>query len=106
MAISNFEEVIKHGVERALNQPIVNGLSVVEWAKIGINSPRWISVKDRLPEENVWVLCLCRVGIREVLRWQNGQWYHDPKHAYFESFVLYWMPLPEPPEEEPDANSV
>lgn len=59
----------------------------------------WISVKDRLPKEKVWVLCLCRAGIREVLRWQNGQWYHDPQHAYFESFVLYWMPLPEPPEE-------
>lgn len=60
----------------------------------------WISVKDRLPEEKVWVLCLCRAGIREVLRWQNEQWYHDPQHAYFESFVLYWMQLPEPPKEE------
>ena len=59
----------------------------------------WISVNDRLPEEKVWVLCLCRAGIREVLRWQNGQWYHDPQHAYFGSFVLYWMPLPEPPKE-------
>lgn len=59
----------------------------------------WISVNDEMPEEKKWVLCHCRAGICEVLRWQNGQWYHDPQHAYLESFVLYWMPLPNPPME-------
>lgn len=47
MAIINFEESIKYGVERALYQPIADCLSVFEWAKIGMNSPRWISVKDK-----------------------------------------------------------
>ena len=62
--------------------------------------PKWISVKDRLPEEKVWVLCLCRAGIHEVLRWQNGQWLHDlSPFAYMKSFVTHWMPLPEPPKE-------
>lgn len=75
----------KQAIEDIKNAPTVGG---------------WISVKDRLPEEKAWVLCLCRAGIREVLLWQNGQWYHDPQHAYYESFVLYWTPLPEPPKED------
>ena len=64
------------------------------------NAGKWISVKDRLPEEHQWVLCQCRAAIRDVLRWHNGQWYHDPQHRYFQSFVTHWMPLPEAPKEE------
>lgn len=60
---------------------------------------KWISVKDRLPEEKEWVLCYCRAKIKEVLRFQNGEWYHDPNHTYMYGFVTHWMPLPEPPKE-------
>lgn len=59
----------------------------------------WISVEDRMPDERQWVLCQCRARIREVLRLQDGCWYHDPEHSYFLSFVTHWMPLPEPPKE-------
>jgi len=57
----------------------------------------WIPVTERLPEKRKWVLCRCEANIHEVLRWENNEWYHDPLHVYFPSFVTHWMPLPEPP---------
>ena len=65
-----------------------------------ISEKGWISVKDRLPQNRQWVLCQCRAWIREVLRLQDGRWYHDSEHTYFISFVTHWMPLPEPPKED------
>lgn len=62
--------------------------------------PRWIPVTERLPEKRKWVLCRCEANIVEVLRWENNEWYHDPMHVYYPSFVTHWMPLPEPPKEE------
>ena len=62
--------------------------------------PRWIPVTERLPEKRKWVLCRCEANIIEVLRWENNEWYHDPMHVYYPSFVTHWMPLPEPPKEE------
>lgn len=38
MAAFDIESVIKRGVERALNEPIMNGKSVMQWAEIGIHS--------------------------------------------------------------------
>lgn len=61
---------------------------------------RWIPVTERLPEKRKWVLCRCEANIIEVLRWENNEWYHDPMHVYYPSFVTYWQPLPEPPKEE------
>ena len=66
--------------------------------------PQWISVKDRLPRLRQWVLCKCRAGIYEVLRYEETcdgiQWHHDNSHNYMSGFVTHWMPIPEPPEEE------
>ena len=64
----------------------------------------WISVKDRLPRLRQWVLCKCRAGIYEVLRYEETcvgeRWYHDNLHNYLSSFVTHWMPLTEPPQED------
>ena len=62
--------------------------------------PHWIPVTERLPEKRKWVLCRCEANIVEVLRWENNEWYHDPRHVYYQSFVTHWMPLPEPPKGE------
>lgn len=61
---------------------------------------KWIPVTKRLPDKRKWVLCRCEANIIEVLRWENNEWYHDPMHVYYPSFVTHWMPLPEPPKEE------
>ena len=64
------------------------------------SKPRWIPVTEQLPEKRKWVLCRCEANIIEVLRWENNEWFHDPMHVYYPSFVTHWMPLPEPPKEE------
>ena len=38
MAAVDIESAIKKGVELALNEPIMNGKSVMQWAEIGIHS--------------------------------------------------------------------
>ena len=38
--LKSLDDVIKSGVEKALNKPIMNGKSVLEWAKIGMDSDR------------------------------------------------------------------
>ena len=67
-----------------------------------LKQPQWISVKDRLPRLRQWVLCKCRAGIYEVLRYEETcdgiQWHHDGSHNYMSGFVTHWMPLLEPPE--------
>lgn len=64
--------------------------------------PKWISVKDRLPNPNTTVLVIWHRAEKEQRigfgRWQqHGVWYVSnegmPK-------VTHWMQLPEPPEEE------
>ena len=62
--------------------------------------PRWIPVAERLPEKRKWVLCRCEANITEVLRYENNEWYHDPRHVYYFDFVTHWMPLPTPPQGE------
>lgn len=70
----------------------------------------WISVKDRLPEDDVMVLCVVSGKPRDWVTldgaieiashsrtdgWIVETWpeWEDPK-------VTHWAPLPEPPEEE------
>ena len=63
------------------------------------DKPRWIPVTERLPDKRKWVLCRCEANIIEVLRLENNEWYHDPMHVYYPSFVTHWMPLPKPPKD-------
>lgn len=38
--LKSLDDAIKSGVEKALNKPIMNGKSVLEWAKIGMDYDR------------------------------------------------------------------
>ena len=38
--LKSLDDVIKSGVEKALNMPILEGKSVLEWAKIGMDLDR------------------------------------------------------------------
>jgi hypothetical protein len=62
-------------------------------------APKWISVKDRLPEEEKEVLCYLGnalgKGIVVAFR-RHGDWYFDGWKC---PTVTHWMPLPEPPKE-------
>lgn len=72
---------------------------------------QWISVKDRLPEEDVAVLIYGQIlndppDILGVRRRYNGDqvwkhtWESENDFIYQEDDVTHWMPLPEPPKEE------
>lgn len=65
----------------------------------------WISVEDRLPEEDLEILMFADVGEAIVGKltdqgWISGNqfvswdyiWNHDIKE------ITHWMPLPEPPQ--------
>lgn len=54
----------------------------------------WISVKDRLPEKDEYVLCFCNIGdgFQAI--------FHYGKERKFDgTAVTHWMPLPNPPPE-------
>ena len=70
----------------------------------------WISVKDKLPENNVTVLAYCEktkkyfIGNRSCCYFsKEAYWRHEGARGAMytvTSKVTHWMPLPEPPEEE------
>ena len=74
----------------------------------GVTVQEWISVKDRLPEEGEYVLCVLKGfnygGKIQVCKFVPADKFKDK--PYFEHFrngfpsVTHWMPLPEPPKEE------
>lgn len=65
----------------------------------------WISVKERLPEQNQRVLvCGVRGGVQICRYWENRDYGGGLQFMFFTNkqksiTVTHWMPLPEPPEE-------
>lgn len=73
----------------------------------------WISVKDRLPEEDDnYIVTACDEGcsagegiwystVVVVAEYYKGSWtWYDGGREYsLEGIVTHWMPMPEPPEE-------
>ena len=67
----------------------------------------WISVKDKLPEDEQLVFCSgldFEVGPSRhygVLRYNNGEFaYVDDDGIYEEwKYITHWMPLPKPPKD-------
>lgn len=56
----------------------------------------WISVKDRLPEKDEYVLCFCNIGDGFQAIFHYGK-----ERKFNGTAVTHWMPLPEPPEVTP-----
>ena len=68
----------------------------------------WISVKERLPEDGVFVLVCNDDNHMMVAKYESEVlgWYYKYTNYDFDVWenaeqgpVCYWMPLPEPPEE-------
>lgn len=61
---------------------------------------QWISVKDRLPEDDGKYLCCTRSGAIVVVKYHHfrdtGRWRTYESVA---QSITHWMPLPEPPKE-------
>lgn len=70
----------------------------------------WISVKNRLPKLDTEVIVATKSKVFSAMRrkkfiknrmeifWTNAVWGFEPMEIYTGK-VLYWMPLPEPPEQ-------
>ena len=58
---------------------------------------KWINVKDRLPEEDKYVLAWEKQGFTYCDALKNGVWRIGAKNG---AIATHWMPLPEPPMEE------
>ena len=104
MAEFDLEQIIKSGVEKALNKPIMNGKSITQWAVIGMKAPQWVSVEERMPEESGRYICW--FGKNQVLKGAEIVMYVDEWKAFgslksLERYpnITHWMPLPEPPKE-------
>lgn len=85
------------------------------------NADGWISVKDRLPEEQIPVLVYVPPYSNENEKYTeyvgvayymysaiSGYWAGTDGNVYGAIGIIhdpiYWMPLPEPPKEETDGN--
>ena len=74
----------------------------------GVTVQEWISVKDRLPENianRVLVVCERSNGVFYA-HYEKPFWINLETDKPFISTVTHWMPLPEPPKGDNDAESV
>lgn len=71
------------------------------FAKLEESVPRWISVKERLPEEDVVVILTDHIDVGTG--WFNGKGWRTPFSDIDEYRITHWMPLPEPPREVEDG---
>ena len=73
--------------------------------------PKWISVKDRLPEDNLNVLVyaigdnensvIAMTGYTHKMYGYNIEGWRSPwQYFFYEYKITHWMPLPEPPKED------
>ena len=74
-----------------------------ENAELRARVPKWISVDDRLPEEDGYYLCCIKSSLFpdriyiDILECDKGSF--EEGHIYTDT-VTHWMPLPEPPKGE------
>jgi hypothetical protein len=59
---------------------------------------QWISVKDRLPDEDGWYLVYKHNRVR-VAEWCKDCWYNESDLPIDDCAITHWQPLPEPPKE-------
>ena len=68
----------------------------------GVTVQEWISVEDRLPEEDGYYLCCIKSSLFpdrvyiDILECDKGSF--EEGHIYTDT-VTHWMPLPQPAEE-------
>ena len=70
----------------------------------GVTVQEWISVKDRLPEQNIRVLVWMQDNEQEYTQIDTDRWSCTMEQGYhwirWGNRVTHWMPLPQPPKGE------
>ena len=62
--------------------------------------PKWISVKEQLPEVEADILAYIGEGSFVVCWMTHDGYWQCPAYLMDKDDVTHWMPLPEPPKEE------
>lgn len=72
----------------------------------GLNADKWISVEERLPEENGSYLVVGKTKTAHTSHFYKELKIHGKVFsAHFSNkYVTHWMPLPEPPGESEDSK--
>ena len=74
--------------------------------EVGGMSMDWISVKDRLPEDDTPVIALCRHASHSGVWYWATEFTTHKSNMWHDGTARYWLPLPklpplpEPPKEE------
>ena len=69
----------------------------------GVTVQEWVSVKDRLPEDDGDVLAYSSIGEESRIYpacYSNGVWFDCVFNALATDTTTHWMPLPKPPKGE------
>ena len=69
----------------------------------GVIVPQWISVNDRLPEENTRVLVWLGVKLYDYTQIDTDRMINE-KWVRWGKDVTHWMPLPKAPKEEAEEK--
>ena len=63
--------------------------------------PKWISVKERLPEDGQRVVGIAENGMTGIMDYRDdGTPFAARIFGVYFSNITHWMPLPEPPKED------
>ena len=79
-------------------------------------APKWISVEERLPEDDIDVLVyaignneesvIAMTSYTHNMHGYNIEGWRSPWQYFFHEYkITHWMPLPEPPKEEEHAQT-
>lgn len=113
--MATMNELAKNVANEAINTILVDGKTISEWIEL-LKGFRWISVKDRLPEDGDSYLVVVKEKYDHEPEWRyhvdvasnygdyiDGYWdtFNDWKEGQ-EVHVTHWMPIPLPelPKEE------
>jgi len=58
-----------------------------------VTKPRWISVEDELPKDDVYVTTINKYGLQEVRYYSRGKWYSNFGDEH--GSITHWMPIPQ-----------
>lgn len=83
------------------DRAVPDALALIEHLEAKV--PKWISVKEQLPDSGRNILTVNGHGVIRVMAlWgyagEKWKWIEDKKFKYYND-ITHWMPLPEPPKE-------
>ena len=83
------------------NDKCIDWIMALNTAIKALEQTRWIPVSERLPQDEQKVLVTTRSG--NLIDVDTSIFYHAS--AFWEHYVIAWMPLPEPYKAESEANT-